>query len=91
MNGSAKIQPSHLRRQAVVYLRQSSPKQVLQHRESAVYQRALREHLLNLGWKKSRVTVIDEDQGISAKHASGREGFQKLAAPEQVARGTKLR
>ena len=80
MNGSAKIQPSHLRRQAVVYLRQSSPKQVLQHRESAVYQRALRERLLNLGWKKNQVTVIDEDQGLSAKHASGREGFQKLAA-----------
>ena len=80
MNGSAKIQPSHLERQAVIYLRQSSPKQVLHNRESAVYQRALREHLLNLGWKKSRVTVIDEDQGVSAKHASGREGFQKLAA-----------
>lgn len=80
MNGSAKIQLGHLQRQAVVYLRQSSPKQVLHNRESAVYQRALREHLLNLGWKESRVTVIDEDQGVSAKHASGRDGFQKLAA-----------
>ena len=80
MNGSAKIQSSHLNRQAVVYLRQSSPKQVLHHRESAVNQRALRERLLNLGWKKNQVTVVDEDQGISGKHASGREGFQKLAA-----------
>jgi DNA invertase Pin-like site-specific DNA recombinase len=80
MNVSAKIQASHLNRQAVVYLRQSSPKQVLHHRESAVNQRALRERLLNLGWKKNQVTVVDEDQGMSGKHASGREGFQKLAA-----------
>jgi len=80
MNGSAKIQSSHLERQAVIYLRQSSPKQVLHNRESAVYQRGLRERLLNLGWKRNQVTVIDEDQGLSAKHASGREGFQKLAA-----------
>ena len=80
MNGSAKIQASHLNRQAVVYLRQSSPKQVLHHRESAVNQRALRERLLNLGWKKNQVTVVDEDQGMSGKHASGREGFQKLEA-----------
>ena len=80
MNGSAKIQSSHLRRQAVVYLRQSTPKQVLQHRESAVCQRALRERLLELGWTKTQVTVIDEDQGLSGSHVSGREGFQKLAA-----------
>jgi len=80
MNGSAKIQSSHLNRQAVVYLRQSSPKQVLHHRESALNQRALRERLLNLGWKKNQVTVVDEDQGMSGKHALGREGFQKLAA-----------
>jgi DNA invertase Pin-like site-specific DNA recombinase len=45
-----------------------------------VCQRALRERLLELGWNKTQVTVIDEDQGLSGRHVSGREGFQKLAA-----------
>ena len=80
MNGSAKILPTHRQRQAVVYLRQSSPKQVLENRESAVNQRALRERLLALGWAKSGIEVIDEDQGQSGKHAAGREGFQRLVA-----------
>lgn len=80
MNGSMKIQAGHLERQAVVYLRQSSPRQVLHHRESAVNQRALRERLVELGWPKNRVSVVDEDQGLSGKHSAGRDGFQKLAA-----------
>ncbi len=45
MNGSTKIRPTHLNRQAVVYLRQSDPKQVRQNRESAINQRALQERL----------------------------------------------
>ena len=48
MNGSAKIRSTHRQRQAVVYLRQSSPKQVLENQESAVNQRALRERLIGL-------------------------------------------
>jgi DNA invertase Pin-like site-specific DNA recombinase len=80
MSGSPKVQPTHLQRQAVVYLRQSSPKQVLNNRESGLNQRALRERLLELGWSKGQILVIDDDQGLSAKHACGREGFQKLAA-----------
>jgi DNA invertase Pin-like site-specific DNA recombinase len=80
MNGSMKIQAGHLERQAVVYLRQSSPKQVLHNRESAVNQRALRERLIELGWPKNRVSVIDEDQGLSGKQSAGRDGFKKLAA-----------
>jgi len=80
MNGSTKVLATHVQRQGVVYLRQSSPKQVLHNRESAVNQRALRERLLELGWPKNQIVVIDEDQGLSGKHACGREGFQKLAA-----------
>ncbi|HOX60108.1 MAG TPA: recombinase family protein [Verrucomicrobiota bacterium] len=80
MNGHTKILPTHVQRQGVVYLRQSSPKQVLQNRESAVNQRALTGRLLEWGWPKHQIVVIDEDQGLSGKHASGREGFQKLAA-----------
>ena len=86
MNGSAKIQARHLERQAVVYLRQSSSKQVLHHRESAVNQRALRERLLELGWDKSQIVVIDEDQGRSAKQAHDRQGFQRLVADVSLRR-----
>jgi DNA invertase Pin-like site-specific DNA recombinase len=80
MNGSTKISASHLERQAVVYLRQSDPKQVRQNRESAVNQRALRERLRELGWKQQQISIIDGDQGVSAKQVAGRESFQKLAA-----------
>lgn len=80
MNGSIKIQTTHLNRQAVVYLRQSDPKQVRQHRESAVNQRALQERLHELGWKKEQISVIDGDQGVSGKFSAGRESFQKLVA-----------
>jgi DNA invertase Pin-like site-specific DNA recombinase len=80
MNGSMKIMPTHLQRQAVVYLRQSDPKQVRQNRESAAYQRALQKRLLEVGWNQKQISVIDEDQGVSAKHTAGREGFQQLVA-----------
>jgi len=80
MNGSTKIQPSHRQRQGVVYLRQSSPKQVLKNCESAINQRSLRSRLLELGWRKDQIVLIDDDQGQSGKHAEGREGFQRLVA-----------
>jgi DNA invertase Pin-like site-specific DNA recombinase len=80
MNGFAKIRSTHLNRQGLVYLRQSDPKQVRQNRESAINQRALQERLRELGWKKEQISVIDGDQGVSGKHAAGREGFQKLVA-----------
>lgn len=80
MNGSTKILPTHLNRQAVVYLRQSDPKQVRQNRESAINQRALKERLRELGWKQSLISIIDGDQGVSARHMAGRESFQQLVA-----------
>jgi DNA invertase Pin-like site-specific DNA recombinase len=80
MNGSQKVQPIHQSRQAVIYIRQSDPKQVRQHRESGHNQRALRERVLELGWRKDQISLVDEDQGRSAKHTAGRDAFQKLAA-----------
>jgi DNA invertase Pin-like site-specific DNA recombinase len=80
MNGLSKIQPTHLRRQAAVYLRQSTPKQVRKNCESALNQRALRGRLLELGWHKDKIVIIDDDQGQSGKQAAGREGFQRLVA-----------
>jgi DNA invertase Pin-like site-specific DNA recombinase len=80
MNSSTKIFPTHLQRQAVVYLRQSSPKQVLKNCESAINQRALRGRLLELGWRKDQIVLIDEDQARSARQVAGRDGFQRLVA-----------
>jgi DNA invertase Pin-like site-specific DNA recombinase len=80
MNGLAKIQISHRQRLAVLYIRQSDPKQVLKNRESGLNQRALRERLLELGWKSGQVVLLDEDQGRSGKFTAGRDGFQKLVA-----------
>ena len=80
MNGSPKVQPTHLSRQAVIYIRQSDPKQVRQNRESGHNQRALRDRVLELGWRKHQINLVDEDQGRTAKYTAGRDAFQKLVA-----------
>ncbi len=78
--GSDKIRPHHLDRLAVVYVRQSSPQQVLNHRESAALQYGLARRAADLGWPAERVLVIDEDQGLSGRSAADRLGFQRLLA-----------
>ena len=80
MNGSTKIGDTHRQRTAVVYVRQSDPKQVLQNRESGHNQRALQVRLRDLGWPANRIRLLDEDQGRSGRSAEGREGFQSLVA-----------
>jgi DNA invertase Pin-like site-specific DNA recombinase len=77
---SAKILDSHLQRLGVVYVRQSTPHQVVHHRESNARQYALVNHLVALGWPRERVLVIDEDQGQSGKSAEQRSGFHRLLA-----------
>jgi DNA invertase Pin-like site-specific DNA recombinase len=77
---SSKIRPRHLDRLAVVYVRQSTAQQVLEHRESAALQYDLRRRAIALGWAADRVIVIDEDQGRSGGTAEGRLGFQRLLA-----------
>ena len=67
MNGSQKIQASHLSRQAVIYIRQSSPNQVLTHQESLRLQHALRQRAEQLGWAPAHVQVIDADLGQTAR------------------------
>ena len=76
----AKIQPHHRDRWAVVYVRQSTPRQVLEHRESTALQYALRRRAIEWGWPAERVLVIDDDQGHSGSTAEGRAGFQRLLA-----------
>jgi DNA invertase Pin-like site-specific DNA recombinase len=75
---SAKIRPGHLERLAVVYVRQSSPQQVAEHRESRDRQYALADHAAALGWPPQRVMIIDEDQGHGGSSAAGRPGFQRV-------------
>src|SRR5215471_15337651 len=65
MNERAKITASHLARQAIVYLRQSSPAQVEHNRESTQRQYALANRARELGWSDEQIVVIDEDLGLS--------------------------
>ena len=72
-----KIKTEHLVRKAIVYLRQSSEKQVRQNRESQGLQYALAERVRALGWKE--VEIIDDDLGASAATgAPPREGFERV-------------
>ncbi len=78
MTTSEHIQPDHLRRQAVVYPRQSSPQQVLNHQESLRLQYALTERARAFGWDASSVQIIDSDLGVTGSSSAGRPGFQEL-------------
>src|SRR3979411_2132529 len=74
---SAKIKPEHLARKAIVYLRQSSDKQVRENKESQLLQYAVAERVRALGWKQ--VETISSALGSSAGIASAqREGFERV-------------
>ena len=73
-----KITPDHLRRTAIVYVRQSTPGQLRDHPESTRRQYALAEHAHTLGF--ARVDVIDEDLGAVG---CGRDGPTRLSAPRR--------
>ena len=74
-----KISATHLERQAYLYVRQSTLRQVLENTESTKRQYALRERAVALGWKAEQVVVIDSDLGQSGADAD-RAGFQRLVA-----------
>ena len=78
MNTSELVQPSHTQRQAVVYVRQSSPHQALTNQESLRMQYGLRERAAELGWLPEDITVVDSDVGRTGSTAKGRRGFQQL-------------
>jgi DNA invertase Pin-like site-specific DNA recombinase len=80
MPNHPKIEASHLQRQACVYIRQSSLKQVEQNLESQDLQYQLVQRAQTLGWRKSQVVVIDDDLGKSAVTAVNRAGFQSLVS-----------
>ena len=78
MNTSDLIQPSHLQRRAVIYVRQSTPSQVSNHQESTRLQYALQARALDHGWHERDIVVIDKDLGLTGSTAADRPGFQEL-------------
>src|SRR6266446_2648741 len=76
--GTDKIGPQHLRRKAILYVRQSSAHQVLHNRESSALQYAMRDRLTALGF--TEIEVIDEDLGRSAAGSVQRSGFERMVA-----------
>ena len=75
-----KVTASHLGRNAYLYVRQSTLRQVMTNTESATRQYALRQRAVAMGWAAEQIIVIDCDQGQSGSSAVDREGFQHLAA-----------
>src|SRR5580693_5731939 len=75
-----KIRAEHLGRDAFLYVRQSSLRQVFENTESSKRQYALRERAVALGWPVERIHTIDSDLGISGAHAENRDGFQHLVS-----------
>lgn len=75
-----KVQSGHLKRDAYLYVRQSTIRQVVENTESTKRQYALRQRAIALGWPAERIIVIDSDLGRSGEAMADREGFQKLVA-----------
>jgi DNA invertase Pin-like site-specific DNA recombinase len=82
----SKVTAEHLRRDAYLYVRQSSLHQLVENTESTKRQYALRHRAVALGWTLDRVVVIDEDLGHSASGALTRPGFQRLVAEVGIGR-----
>src|SRR6266567_5968973 len=75
-----KVTQQHLEHDAYLYVRQSTPRQVVENIESTQRQYALRDRAMALGWPNERIHIIDEDLGISGEYADNRDGFQHLVS-----------
>jgi len=83
---ASKVTAAHLGKPALLYVRQSTLKQVIHNAESAHRQYDLRRRAIALGWSDDQISVIDIDQGHSAASAADREGFQHLVAEVSLGR-----
>ena len=81
-----KVKADHLKRNAYLYIRQSTLRQVLDNSESTKRQYALRQRAVALGWPEDRIIVIDSDLGQSGASAADREGFQRLVTEVSIGR-----
>jgi DNA invertase Pin-like site-specific DNA recombinase len=75
-----KVTAAHLRRDAYLYVRQSTLRQVAEHGESTQRQYALRDRAIAAGWPVERVRIIDRDLGKSGSSSAARGGFQELVS-----------
>jgi DNA invertase Pin-like site-specific DNA recombinase len=78
MQAANKVTAEHLKRNAYLYIRQSTLRQVVEHQESTRRQYDLRGRALSLGWREEQIVVIDSDQAQSGASSKQREGFQQL-------------
>jgi len=78
MSTSELVTSQHLTRKAIIYIRQSTPHQVLTNQESLNLQYALKQRALSLGWREHDIEIIDSDLGLTAALAQHREGFKEL-------------
>jgi hypothetical protein len=85
MSALEAVTPAHLARQAIIYVRQSSPHQALSNQESLKLQYALKRRAAECGWKPTQVEIIDSDLGQTGSTTEGRPGFKDLVT--QVALG----
>lgn len=75
-----KISKEHIDRNAYLYVRQSTVRQVLENTESTKRQYALKEQAIAMGWPEDRITIIDSDLGKSGSSSADREGFKRLVS-----------
>ncbi|MDP9073708.1 MAG: recombinase family protein [Actinomycetota bacterium] len=83
---ATKVKASHLSRDAYLYVRQSTLRQVLNNTESTFRQYDLRQRAVAFGWPAEQIIVVDVDQGHSGASAADREGFQRLVADVAMGR-----
>ena len=76
----AEPSPAHLRRDAYIYVRQSTLAQTIRNTESLTRQYDLAGRARALGWAEHQVVVVDDDLGRSGAYAQGRKGFSDLVA-----------
>jgi DNA invertase Pin-like site-specific DNA recombinase len=81
-----KVKAAHLKRNAYLYIRQSTLRQVFENSESTKRQYALRQKAVALGWPEDRIIVIDTDLGQSGASAADRQGFQRLVTEVSLGR-----
>ena len=86
IDNHTKVQAGHRKRNAYLYIRQSTPRQVLEHQESTQRQYGLRQQALRLGWAEEQIVVIDTDLGQSGASAADRVGFQRLVTEVSLGR-----
>jgi len=80
MNTSELVNVQHLSRKAIIYIRQSSPNQMISNQESLRLQYALKQRAIEFGWAEDKIEIIDHDLGMTGASAAHREGFKELLA-----------